>query len=141
MSRRRNKWREDREECPSSRRAEREREQCVSSSGNSGKESVRERGLKKQKHFLKGCGCLRSPRHGLHCQQSPREAQQGLPSSPQKETQEGLCVRLCMCAYVCCCSLLCPHCCSLVGAVTAWRSWACYSLITSQESCKMYSLL
>ena len=42
-------------------------------------------------------------RHGLHSQQSPCEAQQGLPSTPQEETQEGVCVcaRVCVCVCVC----------------------------------------
>ena len=42
-------------------------------------------------------------RHGLHSQQSPCEAQQGLPSTPQEETQEGVCVRVCVCVHVCVC--------------------------------------
>lgn len=43
--------------------------------------------------FPKGCLLWRG-QHGLHGQQSPCEAQQGSPSSPQEEAQEGVWVCL-----------------------------------------------
>lgn len=113
-------------------------------SGDSGKESVREEGLKKQERSssLKAV-CLRSLRHGLHSQQSPCEAQQGLPTSPQEETQEGVCV--CVCVSCCLCLLLSTDQLPLSSlllfsqsqlSLTVWRSRA-RSLYT--ESSRMYN--